>query len=217
MSMSSNAKNLAVYFLVMAAVAVPMIVIVAPDTMNESKLGLALRVSARLAFLIYVLVFVTRPLQQILSTTLSNALFRNRRYIGIGFAAVMTMHLALIGWLLLFVVQEGRSLASLVPGIITYTLVFLMLLTSFDAPARALGPKNWRRLHKTGLYWIGAIFAVTLVPDVIDYPSDPIYLTIGVLMVLAVIIRVTAFVKGKNQQPAEIVSGECETRRAAAK
>jgi hypothetical protein len=139
-------------------------------------------------------------LQQILSTTQSNALFRNRRYIGIGFAAVMTMHLALIGWLLLFVVQEGRSLASLVPGIITYTLVFLMLL-----------------MHKTGLYWIGAIFAVTLVPDVIDYPSDPIYLTIGVLMVLAVIIRVTAFVKGKNQQPAEIVSGECETRRAAAK
>ena len=204
--MSSNARNIAVYFLVMAAVAVPSIVIVAPDAMNESKLGLALRVSARLAFLIYLLVFVTRPLQQILPTALSKALFRNRRYIGISFAAVMTMHLALIGWLLLFVVDEGRSLASMTPGIITYTLVFLMLLTSFDAPARALGAKNWRRLHKAGLYWIGAIFSVALVPDVIDYPSDPVYLTIGVLMVLAVAIRVAAFVKHRNHKTEAIDS-----------
>lgn len=193
--MSNNSKNLAVFCLVLSAVAVLSLLILWPDAMDESKLRLALRASAKLAFLIYALVFITRPLQQLVKMPLSNAMFRNRRFIGIGFAAVMTGHLALIGWLLLFVAEEGRSLASLVPGIITYTLVFLMLLTSFDAPARALGPKNWRRLHKIGLYWIGAIFGVTLVPDVIDYPTDPVYLGIGILMVVAVSLRIAAFVR----------------------
>jgi len=206
MAISSSSRNLAVYFLVLAAVAVPMLVILAPDVMDESKLGLALRVTARLAFLIYILVFVTRPLRQIAPLPLTKALFRNRRYIGISFAAVMTMHLALISWLLLYVVDAGRTLTSLTPGIVTYMLVTLMLVTSFDAPARALGSKNWRRLHKTGLYWIGTVFAVTLVPDVIDYPADPVYLTIGALMILAVIIRVTAFVKRKDQSTAAMDS-----------
>ncbi len=204
--MSSNSKNLVVFFLALLAVAVPMIVIVAPDAMDESNLGLALRVSARLAFLIYVLVFVTRPLLQIVPTPLTKALFRNRRYIGISFAAVMTAHLALISWLLLFVLDEGRSLTSLLPGIVTYTLVFLMLLTSFDAPARAMGPKNWRRLHKTGLYWIAVIFGVTLVPDVIDYPSDPVYLGIGILMVVAISLRIAAFLRSRSHSTEAIDS-----------
>ena len=206
MSISSNSKNLAVYFLALSAVAVPTFVILAPAAMDESNLGLALRMTARLAFVIYILVFVTRPLRQIMPMPLTNALLRNRRYVGISFAAVMTMHLALISWLLLYVQDDGRTLASLLPGIVTYLLITLMLVTSFDAPARALGPKNWQRLHKTGLYWIGTIFAVALVPDVIDYPSDPIYLTIGALMILAIIIRAAAFVKRKNQSTAAMES-----------
>jgi len=208
MPISSNSKNLAVFFLALSGVAVPTFVILAPDAMDESNLGLALRVTARLAFVIYILVFVTRPLRQVMPTPLTNALFRNRRYVGISFAAVMTMHLALISWLLLYVVDEGRSLTSLTPGIVTYMLISLMLVTSFDAPARVLGPKNWRRLHKAGLYWIGTIFAITLVPDIIDYPSDPVYLAIGALMILAVIIRVAAFVKRKDQSTAAMDSAK---------
>ena len=195
-----------VYVLVLLAVATPLIIFLAPNAVDESNLGLTLRATARLAFLIYVLVFVTRPLQQIFPTPLTKALFRNRRYVGISFAAVMTVHLALIGWLLLYVLDEGRSLASLVPGIVTYTLIGLMLITSFDAPARALGPKNWRRLHKAGLYWIGAIFGVTLVPDVIDYPSDPVYMGIGMLMVVAIFLRIAAFLRTKGQRTEAIDS-----------
>ena len=208
MSVSSSSRNFAVYFLVLSAVAVPTLVILAPDVMDESKLGLALRVTARLAFVIYILVFVTRPLRQIVPMPLTFSLFRNRRYTGISFAAVMTMHLALISWLLLYVADEGRTLTSLLPGIVTYTLVTLMLVTSFDAPARALGSKNWRRLHKTGLYWIGTVFAVTLLPDVIDYPADPVYLTIGALMMLAVIIRIAAFAKRQDQSTAAMDSAK---------
>ena len=192
--------------LVLVVVAVPMLVILAPDARDETNLGLTLRITARLAFLLYIAVFVTRPLQQLVPAPLTQSMLRNRRYIGISFGAVMTAHLALISWLLLFVTDQGRSLASLLPGMVTYAFVFLMLLTSFDGPARALGSKNWRRLHKAGLYWIGIIFAVTLVPDVINYPGEPVYLAIGALILIALVLRIAAFMKSRRQSTEAIDS-----------
>lgn len=206
MSISNNSKNLWVFFLVLAIVAVPMLVILAPDATDETNLNLTLRVTARLAFLLYIVVFVTRPLQQLLATPLTRSTLKNRRYIGISFSAVMTAHLLLIGWLLLYVVNQGRSLASLVPGMVTYAFVFLMFLTSFDGPAQALGSKNWRRLHKAGLYWIGIIFAVTLVPDVFNYPGEPVYLAIVTLMVIALALRIAALMKSRRQSTEAIDS-----------
>ena len=152
MSIPSHSKNFAVFFLVLTVVGVPMLVILAPDARDETNLGLTLRITARLAFLLYIAVFVTRPLQQLVQAPFTQSMLRNRRYIGISFSAVMTAHLVLISWLLLFVADQGRSLASLVPGVITYAFVFLMLLTSFDRPAQMLGSKNWRRLHEGYLY-----------------------------------------------------------------
>ena len=206
MSISSNTKNFALYFVALATVAVPMLVIIAPDAKDETNLGLTLRITARLAFLLYIAVFITRPLQQLVPTPFSRSMLRNRRYIGISFSAVMTVHLVLLSWLLLFVTEQGRSLPSLVPGMVTYAFVFLMLLTSFDGPARALGSKIWRRLHKAGLYWIGIIFGVTLVPDVINFPGEPVYLAIGILMVIALALRIAAFMKTRRQSTEAIDS-----------
>lgn len=206
MSGSGNAKNVAVYSLTVLTVAVPLLLLLAPDATDETKLGFTLRISARLAFLVYVAVFVTRPLRQLVPASFTRALLRNRRYIGLIFAAVMTVHLGLISWLLLIVTDQGRTLTSLLPGIATYTFVLLMLITSFDAPARALGSQNWRRLHKAGLYWIGLVFLVTLGPDVISMPSEPVYLAIGVLMAIAVSLRIAAFINGRGQRTAAIDS-----------
>lgn len=206
MSIPSYAKNFVVFFLSLAAVAVPMLVILAPDLRDETNLNLTLRITARLAFFLYIAVFVTRPLQQLVPTPFTRAMLRNRRYIGISFGAVMVTHLSLIFWLLIFVTDQGRSIASLTPGIITYAFVFLLLLTSFDRPAQAMGSKNWRRLHKTGLYWIALIFGVTLVPDVINHPDQPLYLAIGALMVIALTLRIAAFVKKRRQSTEAIDS-----------
>lgn len=46
----------------------------------------------------------------------------------------------------------------------------------------------------------------TLGPDMIDMPSEPIYLAIGVLMVVAVSLRIAAFPNGSAQSTAEIDS-----------
>jgi len=206
MSIPGYSKNLAVFFLVLAVVAVPMLVILAPDPRDQTTLDLTLRITARVAFLLYIAVFITRPLRQLLPAPFTRSMLRNRRYLGISFSAVMTGHLLLISWLLIFVSEQERPIASLVPGIITYVFVFLMLLTSFDGPAQALGSKNWRRLHKTGLYWIGIIFAITLVPDVINYPDEPLYLAIGALIVMALVLRIAAFVMTRRQSTEAIDS-----------
>ena len=70
----------------------------------------------------------------------------------------------------------------------------------------SVGSQNWRRLHKAGLYWIGLVFLVTLGPDVISMPSEPVYLAIGVLMAIAVSLRIAAFINGRGQRTAAIDS-----------
>ena len=46
-------------------------------------------------------------------------------------------------------------------GVLTYAVIFAMVITTFSAPKRAIGPKSWKVLHKIGLYWLTAAFALT--------------------------------------------------------
>ena len=78
-------------------------------------------------------------------------LLRERRSFGLAFA---TVHLVHAGLLLYFADTlagfEIRFPNDLIGGGV-YLLIVLMVITSFDGPARTLGTQNWRRLHKTGL------------------------------------------------------------------
>ena len=111
----------------------------------------------------------------------------SRRSIGVAFAGVMTAHLVYLLWL--------NGPVTPVPGMIVYALLLLMLITSFDRPRAALGPRRWLYLHKTGLYVLGYAFAQTVVGGLRESPSDPVYLTLAALFVLAIAIRVAAFIK----------------------
>jgi len=71
-------------------------------------------------------------------------------------------------------------------------MIYLMFFTSFDAVAHALGPANWRILHKFGLYWILIVFAQTLLPVSFDGQANVNWLLV-VLTATALIIRLTAY------------------------
>ncbi len=71
--------------------------------------------------------------------------------------------------------------------------MFLMLLTSFDGAATRIRPRNWRWLHKAGLYALGAGYFSSIGREFLNAPLDPIYLTLMVLMLTAIAIRITAF------------------------
>jgi DMSO/TMAO reductase YedYZ heme-binding membrane subunit len=67
-----------------------------------------------------------------------------------------------------------------------------MFLTSFNATAKMLGPKNWRILHKVGLYWLFIAFTQTQLPDSLDELNNINWMLL-VLIAAALVIRLTAY------------------------
>jgi len=123
------------------------------------------------------------------------ALLPWRRELGIYsiiFAGIHTAHLGLI--LMRVNHVEGFETADVVNlyGSFVYAIILVMLITSFDGPARAIGRKGWKGLHKTGLFVLFGGFLSSQLPkslDQLDFAN-------GVLVALAavaLVIRITAF------------------------
>ncbi len=196
----SNLKNWKVLFSTMLAIGAVVLTTLERNGTNEATASLMLRLTARISFLIYMLVFVSRPLRQLLKSPLTGKMLKNRRYFGIALAGSHTVHLILIIWFFVFISDSGPPLRVVLFGGIGYLLLYLMLITSFDKPAAAIGSSAWRRLHKTGLYWVGAVFAVTFVPKFLAQPDNLTYLISALLILSALSIRVVAFLRRKSSQ-----------------
>lgn len=159
---------------------------------GDENTGLALRVSGRFAFVVLLVVFAARPLQQLLKTPWTAKLLRNRKQLGVTFAGIHTAHLGLI---LMHVNQSpdfAVSFENNLLGMFVYAFVFAMLITSFDGPACAIGKRPWKVLHKLGLFFLVAAFTQTQLPQSLDQ----LEFINGLLIVLAAValtIRITAF------------------------
>ncbi len=190
---SSAQKNFAVFFGTLIATALMSAALLSVTGITDEHLRRVLSLTARIAFMVYLLVFIARPLRQLVRTDLTRRLLRNRRAFGIAFAAVFTVHLGLIGYRFATVPGLEYPLSSAIIGGAAYLLTYAMLVTSFDGPARAIGAKAWRRLHKTGLYYVGAIFLFTLLPDAGQPLVTVERLWFVVLTSAAIIVRLTAW------------------------
>jgi sulfoxide reductase heme-binding subunit YedZ len=190
--MTSGQKNWAA---LAAAVFVSGLVSTAYLSLNgpsDDNLRFVLRLTARSAFLIFLLAFIARPLQQVFPTAATHTLLRYRRQIGVAFAGVHTVHLLVI-LTRVQLVPEFQLTAKNHLGAITYLLILLMLITSFDGPARSVGRKNWKILHKTGLYVIAVSFIQTLLPNSEQELYMPEYILFSSLIFGAILLRMTAF------------------------
>jgi sulfoxide reductase heme-binding subunit YedZ len=128
---------------------------------DEAALRQAVRVSARVSFAIFLCVYVARPARCFWPGPATRWLLRNRRYLGVSFAAAHFLHLFDIG-LLALLLGDGFVVDPVVlaGGGLAYLLLAAMTLTSFDRTARWLGPRRWKLLHRAGLYWLWFIFVV---------------------------------------------------------
>ena len=70
--------------------------------------------------------------------------------------------------------------------------MYAMLLTTFRAPRRALGPRAWRVLHKLGLFWLTYAFSQTQLPRSTEDLSGMNWWLVS-LLGMALVIRLTAF------------------------
>ena len=188
--MTTTNKNLLVFALCFAAAWLSSFVYVQQNFYGDEEFRIVLRAGARVAILIYLLVFIARPLRQLTGSDLSRSLLKHRRQLGVAFAAVMTAHLWFLLWL------NGPVVP--IPGMIIYAFIFLMLITSFEGPTRALGPKRWRILHKTGLYVIGLALAQAQFGRIIGGVGEPVHYVLASLFLVAIVIRVLAWRKQRT-------------------
>jgi len=201
MAMSNNQRTATAFIGATALTSIAAAAYLAFAGVGDDSIRLSLRVSGRIAFVVLLVVFAARPLQQLLKAPWTGKLLRNRKLFGVAFAGIHTAHLGLI---LLWINQlpdVGISFEKNLPGMFVYAFIFAMLITSFDGPARALGKKPWKALHKIGLFFLVASFTHSQLPQSIDQ----LELVNGLLIALAavaLVIRIAAFLANrKKPQP----------------
>lgn len=171
---------------------------------GQAGTTLYLRNTGRLATVVFALAFSASALVTLFGDRMSWPA-RNRRNLGLGFAAVMAVHLVAI--VALFFVREPRYTGITLPGNETSPLimpllvllgggaglliVMAMTITSFTIPRRRLGEQRWRHLHHLGGWFLLLIISVDTFDGLlreqrlIDIPFCVIVLAVGSLRVAA--------------------------------
>ncbi len=102
--------------------------------------------------------FAASSMQVMFPGSFSRWLLRNRSMFGLCFAAAMGWQLLFILWLVgvhtEYYVDEVYVLSDVVEGVVGYAFLIAMTLTSFRFSRQLLTQKQWKLLHKSGIYWI---------------------------------------------------------------
>jgi methionine sulfoxide reductase heme-binding subunit len=156
------------------------------------------RYTARTSLLFFCLAFSASALHRLWSTPYTRWQLRNRRYLGLSFAVSHLIHLiAIVGFAVMAppLFAEATSPASFIFGGIGYALIIAMAATSFDRTARAIGPRAWRILHTSGVYYLWFQFMVSFGKRV---PEMPNYAWFLVPLFAAMALRVMAAVQARE-------------------
>lgn len=169
-----------------------------PGTLKE-QLGLATRLTARWAALWFLVAFTARPLFEMVGGSWHEVL-RQRRYIGLGFASIHTIHGICFVWLIA-ATDVSRPAITWIVGGTGYLLMWAMAATSSDAAMRALG-RNWKRLHTLGMWWLWSVFTYSYSGRAFRDETMTLGVTMTTLFVAAALIRIPAVRRAFNRRRA---------------
>jgi methionine sulfoxide reductase heme-binding subunit len=173
-------RLLAAISVLLATMAVCVFVI-NPDV---SGIRSVIRLTARTSLLLFLLAFTASAAWRRWPGGWTRWQLANRRYLGLSFAVSHGLHLAaIIAFAHLAPVQfdQASNPSTRFIGEIGYIFVFALAATSFDATAAWLGPRAWKILHCTGIWYLWLVFLLSYASRAVH---DPYYLT-GVAAVLA--------------------------------
>jgi sulfoxide reductase heme-binding subunit YedZ len=148
---------------------------------------MVIRFTARTSLLFFCLAFSAAALARLWPNPWTRWQRRNRRYLGVTFAASHAIHAVAIA---AFAVMDppgyaaATSIASYVFGGIGYAFIIAMTVTSFDRTAAAISPRAWRMLHISGGYYLLFQFMVSFGKRIPDMPLYALFL-IPLLVVFA--------------------------------
>lgn len=120
---------------------------------------LAARWTARIGFPIFMITYAASSIGRLWPSEITRAVWRDRRWWGLGFAACHTVHLYAL-YTYTVAAGHGVSTQTLIGGGGAYVVMYLMAFTSNEAAMRALG-KNWKRLHSLGIHWLWFVFTIS--------------------------------------------------------
>jgi DMSO/TMAO reductase YedYZ heme-binding membrane subunit len=140
---------------------------------------MVIRFTARTSLLFFCLAFSAAALARLWPNAYTRWQRRNRRYLGVTFAASHALHaLAIIAFAKIDPMgfAGATNLASYLFGGIGYAFIIAMTATSFDATAAALGARVWRTLHLVGGYYLLLQFTVSFGKRIPDMPLYALFL-----------------------------------------
>jgi DMSO/TMAO reductase YedYZ heme-binding membrane subunit len=136
---------------------------------------MVIRFTARSSLLFFSLAFAVSSLVLLWPSAGTRWLRRNRRILGLTFAMSHGIHaVAIIGFAVMAPLDYAAATtpASYIFGGIGYAFIVAMAATSFDRTAAAIGPRAWRILHTTGVYYLWFQFMVSFgmrIPQMPNY------------------------------------------------
>ncbi|KAF1065718.1 MAG: hypothetical protein GAK45_02122 [Pseudomonas citronellolis] len=152
----------------------------------------AIRVTARLSFVLFLASFLASSLNTLLPGPNSRALLRERRFLGLGFAFSHLVHgVLIISYAQLFpeTFWAGRSVTANLPGSLGYLCILLLTLTSFPAAIKWLGARTWKALHSSGSWVIVGVFCLSFFKRV---PLGWGYALAFAVVVSAIVLKLVA-------------------------
>lgn len=167
---------------------------------SEDSLLLILRISARVAIGLFLLAFLASTFVKIKSTGFTKWALKNRRYIGVGFAIIHTIHLGFI-FARHFIYEPTlltTEIGSRIFAGIAYLFIFFMTLTSFNSISKKMKRKTWSLLHSVGGYYIWFIFFMSYVKRL--GREDILFYAFFGLLLSALVVKIALKLKGRAKK-----------------
>jgi len=170
------------------------------DTTNPVHISAMIAHSVRLAVPWLFVAFAASSLVILFPNKLSRWILRNRKIFGLCFAAGMAWQLLFILWLIIgffgYYMEEAYSYYDLAEQIPGYVIIIAMTITSFKFGRSMISHRQWRILHKGGIYFLWGVVWSTYWFELFYYddiqPIDYAYYWVGIAALGA---RITAWSK----------------------
>ena len=164
---------------------------------------MVIRFTARTSLMLFCLAFSAAALARLCPNAWTRWQRRNRRYLGVTFAASHGLHAIAIASFAIIDppgYAAATSAASYIFGGIGYAFIIAMTATSFDRTAAALGPRAWRALHLVGGYYLLFQFMVSFGKRVPDMPFYALFL---IPLVAVFVLRMVSMAAKAAPRPAQ--------------
>jgi len=194
-----------------SVVAVPMSIAVLLKTVTvdlSSGPGVSAMItfSVRLAVPWLFFAFAASSMFVVFPGTFSQWMLRNQRILGLCFAAGMAWQLFFIFWLVIFqhayYMENVFAFHSLIEQIPGYLVLTAMVITSFQPGRSKLSARQWKLLHKVGIYFLWGVLFSAYWYELFYYDDiqviDYVYFWLGFA---AWGVRMLAWSKKRAQRP----------------